>query len=73
MTPVTSGTWRVKSMKTVLDLAMIAPIPVQCIFFSYTIQADPEVEPHAPNTYQSILVPGGSINSNKCDPYLSHE
>ena len=26
-----------------------------------------ELEPHAPNTYQSKLVLGGSINSNKCE------
>ncbi len=32
-----------------------------------TILANPEVEPHAPNTYQSKLVPGGFINSNKCE------
>ena len=43
---------------------MIAPIQTQCIF-SYTILADPELEPHAPSTYQSKLVIGGSINSNK--------
>ncbi len=35
--------------------------------FPYTILANPEVKPHAPNTCQSKLVPGGSINSNKCE------
>ncbi len=45
---------------TVLDLVMIAPIQLQCIF-SCTNLANPEVEPHAPNTHQSKLVPGGSI------------
>ncbi len=40
---------------------MIAPIQLQCIF-SYAILANPELEPHAPNTYQSKLRPGGSIN-----------
>ncbi len=45
---------------------MRAPIQLQCIF-SYTILANPEEEPHAPTTYQSKLVPGGSINSNKCE------
>ncbi len=44
---------------------MIAPIQLQCIF-SYSILAYPEVEPLAPTTYKSKLVPGGSINSNKC-------
>ncbi len=36
--------------------------PLQCIF-SYTMLANPEVEPHAPNTYQSKLVPSGSTLS----------
>ncbi len=45
---------------------MRAPIQLQCIF-SYTILANPEVDPRAPNTYQSKLVPGGSINSNKSE------
>ena len=45
---------------------MIAPIQLQCIF-SYTILANREVEPHAPDTYQSKLVPSGSINSIKCE------
>ncbi len=35
---------------TVLDEVMRASIQLQCIF-SYTILANPEVEPHAPNTY----------------------
>ncbi len=35
--------------------------------FSYTILANPEVEPHASDTYQSKLVPDGSIDSNKCE------
>ena len=43
---------------------MIALIQLQCIF-SYTIQTNPELEPHAPTTYQSKLVPGDSIN--KCE------
>ncbi len=43
---------------------MIAPIQLQCIF-SYTILANPGMEPHAPNTYQSKLVPGDYIYSNK--------
>ena len=29
--------------------------------FSYTILANPELESHAPNTYQSRLAPSGSI------------
>ncbi len=45
---------------------MRAPIQLQCIF-SYTILANPEVEPHTPNTYQSKLVPSESFNSNKCE------
>ncbi len=49
---------------TVLDEVIRAPIELKCIF-SYTILANPEVEPHAPNTYQSNLVPSNSINSNK--------
>ena len=48
---------------------MRAPIQLQCIF-SYTILANPEVEPHAPDTYQSKLLPGVSINSNKCEVIL---
>ena len=52
-----------KSVTSVLNLIMIAPIQLRCTF-SYT---NPESEPHAPNTYQSKLVPGGSINSNKCE------
>ena len=52
---------------------MRAPIQLQCIF-SYAILANPEVEPHAPNTYQSKLVPGGSIiATNVRDPNLGHE
>ena len=50
----------------VLDLVMRAPIQLQCIF-SYTILANPELEPHSPNTYQLKLGPGGSINSNRCE------
>ncbi len=52
---------------SVLDLIMIAPTQlqiVQCIF-SYTcilFLANLEGEPHAPNTYQSKLVPSGSTN-----------
>ncbi len=34
---------------TVFDEVMRAPIQLQCIF-SYTILANPKVEPHAPNT-----------------------
>ncbi len=45
---------------SVLDEVMRAPIRLQCIF-PYTILANPEVEPHAPNTYQSKLVPSDSI------------
>ncbi len=45
---------------------MRAPIQLKSIF-SYTILANPEVESHAPNAYQSKLVPGGSIYSNKCE------
>ncbi len=37
------------------------------IYFSYTILANPELEPHAPNAYQSKLVPDGLINDNKCE------
>ncbi len=35
------------------------------MYFSYiyTILANPEVEPHAHNTYQSKLVPSDSINT----------
>ncbi len=51
---------------TVLDEVMRASIQLQCIF-SYTILANPEVEPHAHNIYQSKLVPSDSINSNKCE------
>ena len=43
----------------------IAPIDRQCIF-SYAVLGNPELEPHAPNTYQSKQVPGDDINSNKC-------
>ncbi len=58
---------------TVWDLVMIAPIQLQCIF-SYTILTNPEVEPHAPNTYQSKWAPVGSINAtNVRDPHLGHE
>ena len=46
----------------------MAPMQLQ---FSYTILANPKVEPHAPNTYQSKLVPGGSNNSNKCEGSMS--
>ncbi len=49
---------------TVLDKVMRAPIQLKCVF-SYTILANPEVERHAPDTYQSKPVPGDSINSNK--------
>ncbi len=45
---------------------MRAPLQLQCLF-SYTILAIPEVEPHAPHTYQSKPVPCVSINSNKCE------
>ena len=38
--------------RIVLNLVMIAPIQLQCIF-SFIILANPEVESHAPNTYQS--------------------
>ena len=41
---------------TVFDLVMRAPIQLQWIF-SYTILANPKVEPHAPNTCQSKQVP----------------
>ena len=51
------------SFSSVFDLVMMCPMQVQCIF-SYTILANPEVEPHM---YQSKLVPGSSINSNKCE------
>ena len=53
-------------ISSVLDEVMRAPIQLQCMF-SYTILANPKVEPHAPNTYQSKLVPSDSINSNKCE------
>ncbi len=44
------------------------------MYFSYTILAIPEVEPHAPNTYQSEPVPSGSILvTNVRDPHLGHE
>ena len=47
---------------------MRAPIQLQCIF-PYIILANPEVEPHAPNTctYQSNLVPSDSNKSIKCE------
>ena len=51
-------------MNPVLDLVMIAPIQLQCIF-SCTILANQELEPHVPNAYQSKLVPSGFMNSNK--------
>ncbi len=35
--------------------------------FFYTILANSELKPHAPISYQSKLVPGGSIISNKCE------
>ena len=38
----------------VLDLVMRAPIQLQCIF-PYTILANPEVEPHAPNIYHAKM------------------
>ncbi len=41
-------------------MVMRAPIQLQCIF-SYTVLANPELEPHAPNTcntYQLKQVPG---------------
>ncbi len=41
------------------------------MYFSYAILANPELEPHAPNTYQSRLVLDGSINSKKCDGFIS--
>ncbi len=50
------------------------------MYFSYTILANPEVEPHAPNTYQSKLILIGSINTprtviatNASDPHLGYE
>ncbi len=49
---------------------MRAPILLQCIF-SYIILANPEVEPHAPNTCQSKLVPSDAINSIKCEGSIS--
>ncbi len=57
---------------TVLDEVMRAPIQLQCIF-SYTILANRKVEPHAPNTYQSKLVPSDSIDSHKCEGSTSRE
>ncbi len=47
------------------------------MYFSYTILANPEVEPHAP-TYQSKLVSSDSINSKKCEgstssPWITKE
>ncbi len=45
---------------------MRAPIQLQYIF-PYTILANPEVEPHAPNTYKSKLVPGVFNNSKKSE------
>ena len=45
---------------TVMDLVMIAPTQLQIapFIFSYTILANPKVEPHAPKGY-SILDPEG--------------
>ena len=57
-------------LPSVLVLVMIAPIQLQCTF-SYTILANPKLEPHAPDTYQSKLVPGDSIYSNKCEGSIS--
>ncbi len=57
---------KVIETNTVLDEVMRSPIQLQCIF-PYTTLVNPEVEPHAPNTYQSKLVPSDSINSNKCE------
>ena len=46
---------------------MKAPIQLQCIF-SCNIMANPEVEPHAPFTYQSKL-----LATNASDPHLGYE
>ncbi len=53
---------KVKVNISFLNLVMISPIQIQCIF-SCTILANPEVEPHAPYTYQSTLVPGEGSTS----------
>ena len=52
---------------------MRAPIQLQCIT-SYIILANPEVEPHAPNTYQSNQVPDGYIllATNVREQHLCH-
>ena len=50
MTLITLG----QLTNSVLDLVMIAPIHLQCIF-SYTILANPTVESHAP-TQQHLLI-----------------
>ncbi len=39
-------------------------------FFTYTILANPEVEPHAPNTYQSKLVPSVAAISVRLYIYM---
>ncbi len=39
------------------------------MIISYPILANPEVEPHAPNTYQSKLVPGAT--NNVADPHYT--
>ncbi len=63
---------RMISVLNLIMIALIHPILLQCIS-SYTILANPELGPQAPNTYQSELVPGGSINSNKCEGSTSRQ
>ncbi len=43
------------------------------MYFSYTVLANPEMEPHALHTYQSKQVPDGCIDSNKGEPHQPHE
>ena len=47
-----------------------SPIQLQCIS-SYTILANPELKPHAPNTCTYQLVPGSSINGTMNRPWIT--
>ena len=67
---VTTAGHRFKSAEMRKQSWMRAPIQLQCIF-SYTILANSEMEPHAPNTYQPKLVPSDSVISNECKGSVS--
>ena len=71
--PLTADAGGKKSSIPVLDLVMIAPIQLQCIF-SYAILANPEVDPHAlkninKNWYLVVLLKATNVR----DPHLGHE